>query len=57
MARKTSAIPIPEPKSRRLKKKLLSFAGVWSDLDADRLIHAVFKARHEAPPSRRAGAQ
>ncbi len=51
MARKPAAIPIPEPKSKRLKKKLLSFAGVWKDLDAERLIGDVFKARHEAPPS------
>ncbi|MBI2862742.1 MAG: helix-turn-helix domain-containing protein [Chloroflexi bacterium] len=40
-----------EPKSKRLKEKLLSLAGVWSDLDADRLIEEIYKARHEAPPS------
>ena len=39
------------PKSKRLKKDLLSFAGVWSDLDAERMIEAVYKARHESPPS------
>ena len=39
------------PKSRRLKKKLLSFAGVWSDLDIDRFIEELYMARHEAPPS------
>ncbi len=41
----------PIPKSRRLKKRLMSFAGVWSDLDADRMIEELYKARHEAPPS------
>ncbi|MBI2912574.1 MAG: hypothetical protein HYY03_01490 [Chloroflexi bacterium] len=56
MARKPAAIPTPEPKSKRLKEKLLSFAGIWRDLDADRLIEEVFKGRHEAPPSRQAGA-
>ena len=39
------------PKSRRLTKKLLSFAGVWSDLDIDRFIEELYKARYEAPPS------
>ena len=39
------------PKSRRLKGRLLSLAGVWRDLDADAMIEALYKARHEAPPS------
>ncbi len=39
------------PKSRRLKKKLLTFGGVWSDLDIDRFIEDLYRARHEAPPS------
>lgn len=38
-------------KSRRLKGQLLSLAGVWSDLDADAMIEALYRARHEAPPS------
>lgn len=42
---------MPEPKSRHLKKKLLAFAGVWKDLDTDRLIEELFRARHEAPAS------
>src|SRR3990172_6619226 len=39
------------PKSRRHKSELLSLAGAWSDLDADRMIEELYKARHEAPPS------
>ncbi|MCL5075716.1 MAG: type II toxin-antitoxin system Phd/YefM family antitoxin [Chloroflexi bacterium] len=45
----TEAAPIP--KSKRHKNKLLDLAGVWSDLDADRMIDDLYKARHEAPPS------
>jgi hypothetical protein len=30
-----------EPNSKRLKKELLTMAGVWRDLDADRLIEEV----------------
>jgi PHD/YefM family antitoxin component YafN of YafNO toxin-antitoxin module len=40
-----------EPKSRRLKERLLSLAGVWSDLDADRMIEELYRRRHEPPPS------
>lgn len=39
------------PTSRRQKKELLALAGVWSDFDADRMIEALLKARHQAPPS------
>lgn len=39
------------PKSKRLKRELLALAGIWSDLDADRLIEALYKARDAAPPS------
>ena len=39
------------PKSKRFKKELLALAGVWKDLDADRMIDDIYKARHEAPPS------
>ncbi len=42
---------IDGPTSKRLKSRLLSLAGAWSDLDADRMIEELFKARHEAPPS------
>ena len=41
----------PEPKSKRNKEKLMSFAGVWSDIDGDALIERIMKWRHEAPPS------
>jgi len=41
----------PEPKSKRYKKELMSFAGVWSDIDGDALIERIMKWRHEAPPS------
>lgn len=40
-----------EPRSKRLKDSLLSFAGIWSDLDAERMIAEVLRARGEAPPS------
>lgn len=40
-----------KPRSRRFKRELLSLAGAWSDLDADRMIEELFKARHDAPPS------
>jgi hypothetical protein len=39
------------PKSKWQKDKLLAFAGVWSDLDADEFINSVYEARHEAPIS------
>src|SRR5438132_13026376 len=39
------------PKSKRLREELLSFAGIWSDLDADALIERVYAARHASPPS------
>jgi len=39
-----------EPKSKRNKEKLMSFAGVWSDIDGDALIERIMKWRHEAPP-------
>jgi len=45
-----------EPKSKRLKERLLSLAGVWSDLDADRMIDDLYRRRHEAPPSAPTGA-
>ncbi len=40
-----------EPKSKRMKKEFMSFAGIWSDIDADELIDRIMRARHEAPPS------
>lgn len=39
------------PKSRRMKERLLSLAGVWSDMDADEMVERLYKARHGAPPS------
>ncbi len=39
------------PRSRRLKKRLLSLAGAWRGLDADRMIEELYKARREAPVS------
>jgi PHD/YefM family antitoxin component YafN of YafNO toxin-antitoxin module len=40
-----------EPTSKRRKERLLSLAGVWSDLDADRMIDDLYRRRHEASPS------
>ncbi len=34
-----------EPKSKRLKERLLSLAGVWSDLDADQMIDELYRCR------------
>jgi hypothetical protein len=39
------------PKSKRLRSELLALAGVWSNLDADRLIEHIYQARRESPPS------
>ena len=30
---------------------IMAYAGIWSDLDADRLIRDIYQARHDAPPS------
>lgn len=45
-----------EPTSKREKEQLLSLAGVWSDLDADRMIDEIYRRRHETPPSPPPGA-
>lgn len=39
------------PKSRLNRERLLSFAGIWSDLDAESLIADIYRWRDEAPPS------
>ena len=31
-----------EPESKRLRNELLSFAGIWSDLDADQTIEELY---------------
>jgi hypothetical protein len=56
--RPVAVIVIPEDyvapsilKSKRFKEELLSFAGAWQDVDADRLIEAILTARDEAPSS------
>ena len=41
-----------EPKSKRHKARLLSLAGAWKDLDTDRMVEEIYRARHESPPSR-----
>ncbi len=47
------AVPAPDdvPTSRRRREELLAFAGIWSDLDGDRMIEELYAARHESPPS------
>ncbi len=40
------------PTSRLRREELLSFAGIWSDLDGDHMIEELYAARHEAPPRR-----
>jgi hypothetical protein len=38
-------------KSSRNLDEILKFAGVWADLDADRMIENIHRWRREAPPS------
>lgn len=47
------AVPAPDdvPTSRQRREELLAFAGIWSDLDGDRMIEELYAARHESPPS------
>ena len=49
----SEAVPAPDdmPTSRRRREELLTFAGIWSDLDADRMIEELYAARHDSPPS------
>jgi hypothetical protein len=39
------------PKSRVHRDRLMALAGVWSDLDADEMIAAIYEGRN-SPPSR-----
>jgi hypothetical protein len=41
----------PGDKGRRSREALLSFAGIWRDIDADKLIEDIYRWRHESPPS------
>ena len=47
------AMPAPDdvPTSRQRREELLAFAGIWSDLDGDRMIEELYAARHDSPPS------
>ena len=45
--------PEAAPVSARLKSSLKSFAGIWRDLDADRLIGYIREGRRLSPPSPR----
>ena len=36
---------------KALQDDIFAFAGVWSGLDADKLIDEIYRARHESPPS------
>ena len=49
----SEAVSVPDdvPTSRRRREELLAFAGIWSDLDGDRMIEEMYAARHESPPS------
>ena len=46
---------VKEPKSKRLNERMLSLAGVWSDLDADQMLVELDERRHATPPSRPIG--
>jgi hypothetical protein len=39
------------PKSQMKRDRLLKYAGIWSDIDADALIADIYRWRDEAPPS------
>lgn len=52
---KRKPLTAPPPKSKKNKAKLLSLAGVWKDLDADKMIEEILRARHESPPSHPVG--
>ncbi|HEU5317489.1 MAG TPA: hypothetical protein VFX49_15360 [Chloroflexota bacterium] len=47
------AAAVDAPASRRRKTALKSFAGIWRDLDAERLIDYVREGRRLSPPSPR----
>jgi hypothetical protein len=40
-----------ESRSKRLKARLTTFAGVWRDLDGEELLKRLDQARHASPPS------
>jgi hypothetical protein len=42
---------LPEAEGEGPARDVMAFAGIWSDVDADRLIEEVYRARREAPPS------
>lgn len=47
---KKAGIPVAEisrPKSLLTRKKILDFAGAWSDIDNDRLIKSIYEARKD----------
>ena len=44
------SVPAPNdvPTSRRRREELLAFAGIWGDLDGDRMVEELYAARHES---------
>ena len=40
-----------EAKSRSSRQRFLAFAGIWSEVDTDKLVADIYRWRHESPPS------
>ena len=45
------AEPEQESANRSGKERIMSFAGIWSDLNADEMIADIYRWRDDAPPS------
>lgn len=53
---KKAGIPVAEisrPKSFLTRKKILDFAGAWSDIDNDRLVKSIYEARKDKKETKR----
>ena len=43
------ALDLNAKMSEEKRRKLLSLAGAWSDIDTDKMIEDIYRWRHEAP--------
>ena len=51
-----AGIPVAEiskPKPKLARKNILEFAGVWSDIDNNRVINSIYTARKDGEKSKR----
>jgi hypothetical protein len=46
----TATEPTPARNRDRWKAELLALAGAWSDIDADKMIDDIYRARHAGVP-------